>query len=73
MTKYILILYLCSFATEPKCLPDTYINQEFTNYYDCITQGYVHSYNHLKMIDPDEVNEQRLAIRFTCKDMSTPT
>jgi len=25
------------------------------------------------MIDPDEVNEQKLAIRFACKDMSTPT
>ena len=70
--KYVLILYLCSFATEPKCFQDQVINQKFTNYYDCITQGYMHSYNHLKMLDVDEINQQRLAIRFQCVDMSTP-
>ena len=31
--KYVLILYLCSFATEPKCLPDTYINQDGLPFY----------------------------------------
>ena len=71
--KYILILYLCSFATEPKCHQDTYVSLQFENYYDCITQGYIHSYNHLKMLDADEINNQRLAIRFECRDMSTPT
>jgi len=70
--KYVLILYLCSFATEPKCFQEQIISQEFSNYYDCITQGYMHSYSHLKMFDPDEVNEKRLAIRFACKDFSTP-
>ena len=32
----------------------------------------MHSYSHLKMIDPDEINEKRLAIRFACKEVGTP-
>ena len=71
--KYILILYLCSFAAQPKCFQEQVVNQNFNNYYDCITQGYIHSHNYLKMFDPDEVTQQKLAIKFNCKDMSTPT
>ena len=33
----------------------------------------MHSYNHLKMFDVDEVNKKRLAIRFNCKEVGTPT
>jgi len=32
----------------------------------------MHSYSHLKMFDPDEVNQKRLAIRFACKEVGTP-
>ena len=71
--KYILILYLCSFVTQPKCFQEQVISQEFTDYHECITQGYMHSYSHLKMIDPDEINEKKLAIKFACIEMSTPT
>ena len=70
--KFVLILYLCSFATEPQCFQEQIISQEFTNYHQCITQGYMHSYSRLKMFDPDEVNEKRLAIRFNCKEVGIP-
>ena len=71
--KFVLILYLCSFATEPQCFQEKIVSLEFTNYHQCITQGYMHSYNHLKMFDVDEVNKKRLAIRFNCKEVGTPT
>ena len=70
--KYVLILYICSLSPQPYCKQDQIINQEFTSYYECITRGYLHSYQHLtKMYDEDEIEKNLLAIKFTCKDMST--
>ena len=71
--KYILILYICTLA-NPYCEQDQVINEQFDTYYDCITKGYIHSYNFLTtMYDKEDIIEQRLAIKFACKDMGTPT
>jgi len=71
--KYLLILYICSIP-QPYCEQTQVINEKFATYYDCITKGYLHSYNYLSsMYEIDEINEQKLAIKFQCKDMSTPT
>ena len=71
--KYILILYICTLA-NPYCEQDQVINEQFDTYYDCITKGYIHSYNFLTtMYDKKDIIEQKLAIKFACKDMSTPT
>ena len=53
--KYVIILYLCSFANvQPTCYSEKIIALEFTNYYDCILQGYKQSHNYLVTIDKDE-------------------
>jgi hypothetical protein len=71
--KYILILYICTLS-QPYCEQDQVINEQFNNYYDCITKGYLHSYNFLTtMYDKEDIIEQKLAIKFACKDMSEPT
>lgn len=70
--KYVLILYICTISSQPYCQQDQIINEKFTNYYDCITKGYLYSYNHLtKMYDKDEVEQEKLAVKFHCKDMGT--
>lgn len=70
--KYVLILYICTISPQPYCQQDQIINEKFTNYYDCITKGYLHSYNHLtKMYDKDAIEQEKLAIKFHCKDMGT--
>lgn len=72
--KYILILYICTMSTQPHCEQDQIVNRKFTNYYDCITVGYLNSYLHLtKMYDRDEVIKNKLAIKFECKKIGTPT
>mgnify|MGYP003140752146 CR=1 FL=1 len=70
--KYIIILYLCSFANvEPTCYSEKVMSLEFNNYYDCILEGYKQSHSHLASLDKEQITKQKLAIRFQCKEIKT--
>ena len=69
--KYIIILYLCSYINvEPVCLPGKILAIEFDSYNLCILEGYRQSYAHLKDLDQDKVNEEKMAIKFQCKKIN---
>jgi hypothetical protein len=61
---------MCSFAnTEPLCLNGKVLGLEFNNYNDCILEGYNQAHQILSNVDDEEVNQQKLAIRFLCKEI----
>ena len=70
--KYVIILYLCSFVNEPQCFQSSIAPYEFPTYYDCITQGYKISYSHLKKLTPEQITENKLAIKFECRLVDSP-
>ena len=66
--KYVIILYLCSFVNvQPVCYSEKIVALEFTNYYDCILDGYKQSHNHLASLDKEKIIKEKLAIKFQCK------
>ena len=68
LMKYVLILYLESFVNEPPVITQQHIvPTEFNSYYQCISDGYIRSYNTLMNIGEDLVDEQLLAVKFECK------
>ncbi len=68
--KYVIILYLCSFVNaQPTCYSEKIVSLEFDNYYDCILNGYKQSHNHLASLDREKIINQKLAIRFQCKEI----
>ena len=68
--KYIIVLYLCSFVgAQPVCMPGQIQGLEFNNYSECILQGYIQSHKSLKSLDEEEINNNKLAIRFHCKEI----
>ena len=69
--KFVIILYLCTFANEPQCFKSNIIPLEFPTYYDCITQGYKYSYNYIKKFKPEEITAKKLAVKFECKEVET--
>ena len=72
--KYVIILYLCSFVNvQPTCYSEKIVALEFDNYYDCILQGYKQSHNHLASLDREKIINQKLAIRFQCKEIKLET
>ena len=72
--KYVIILYLCSFVNvQPTCYSEKIVSLEFDNYYDCILNGYKQSHNHLASLEKEKIINQKLAIRFQCKEIKTET
>ena len=70
--KYVLILYLCTFAGQPHWPTSSVSGVQFDNYYDCITEGYKHSYTRLKELPREEIEEKLLAIKFECRKVEKP-
>ena len=71
LMKYILILYVCSFVnvSKPICSESMVVGLEFDNYKDCILQGYKSSHNTLKELYGERIEEEKLAIKFDCKEI----
>ena len=42
---------------------------EFNSYKDCILQGYKSSHNTLKELYNDKIEENKLAIKFECRQV----
>jgi|5B_taG_2_1085324.scaffolds.fasta_scaffold06577_11 hypothetical protein len=64
--KYALILYMCSMATQT-CPDYTITGMYFNDHYQCALAGYKLSHNTMKELQPEDVNLDRLAIKFECK------
>ena len=73
--KYVLILYVCSFVNVnvPVCTTTHVVPLEFTTYKDCILQGYKSSHNTLKELYGEKIEEEKLAIKFDCKQLVVKT
>ena len=66
--KYVLVLYVCSFLQSPIVCNDSHIVPlEFNNYTDCILQGYKSSHNALVQLYYPNIEAEKLAIKFECK------
>ena len=68
--KYVLILYVCSFLNQQVCRESHIVALEFNNYKDCILQGYKSSHNILLEQYFERIEDEKLAIKFECKDVT---
>ena len=71
--KFILLLHVCSFlnSTSPICTVTHVVPLEFNSYKNCILQGYKSSHNTLKELYGERIEEEKLAIKFDCKEITT--
>ena len=61
---------MCSFVgAQPVCMPGQIQGLEFNNYSECILQGYIQSHKSLKSLDEEEINNNKLAIKFDCQEI----
>jgi len=70
--KYLLILYVCSYATaEMKCNNES-ITGSFDNWSACINQGYKQSHFLLNELykedfERDYIERERIVVKFECR------
>jgi ribosomal protein S27AE len=65
MTKFILVLYSCSFMTM-QCGSGMYLTKHDT-WYECAKDGYVQAQKLMELADVNKVNAGKLAIKFECQ------
>lgn len=69
MTKFVLILYICSIVSNT-CNNGFVPGLEFSNHYDCAEAGYSLASASLKELDKETVNKERIAIKFECRPVN---
>ena len=71
MTKFVLLMIMCSGIPGNDCKPiPTHIN-EFDKYDKCIIYGYDYSSELLKTFDTKSVDEYEMFTAFDCKKQTT--
>ena len=71
--KYLLILYVCTFATNPPQCDGSYVVAEYNNWKSCTLDGYTNSFVYLKDFHLDDMEEKKLAMKFICKEIGETT
>ena len=70
--KYILVMIICS-QVQSTCYPPAVLNKEFNTSYDCLQEGYMESQILLKELGAQQVNKNKLIIKFTCQEKKVDT
>ena len=76
MTKFILVLHLCSMVTG-ECPSSHYsIKASFSSHYDCVLNGYAvaqQTFKNLKEIEDveqDIIEQSKMVVKFECKSIN---
>ena len=69
--KYLLVLYMFSIGNgSSTLLGETRLTIEYLNYYDCVSDGYIRSYNSIMKLGPEKVMNEKLLITFNCEEIN---
>ncbi len=71
MTKFILLMLVCSNIPGNDCKPIPTPVTEFDKYHECAYYGYDYSSTLLRSMGPDAVDEYKMYTMFDCKESST--
>ena len=68
MTKYLLILQVCSFLTG-ECKPPVEVEQKYNSWYECAAAGSLNSLTLLRAESVDDINEYKLSVKYSCYEI----
>ena len=68
ISKYLLIIYLCSISAQ-QCDNGMVTGYSFPDHYDCAVKGYEFALEAMQKMDREFVNKDKLAVKFECKEV----
>ena len=71
MTKFILLMLVCSNIPGNDCKPISTPITEFNTYHECTYYGYDYSGSLLRSMGNDAVDEYKMYTMFSCKENQT--
>jgi hypothetical protein len=71
MTKFALIIWVCSFVgNQPGCLPPMEFPSHFNSWYECSRSAHKESLMIISKMGYKYVNENKIAMSYTCRRIS---
>ena len=72
MTKFALIIWVCSFAANPTaCLPPMEFPKHFSSWYECSRTAHTESVKMLSKMGYKYVNDNKIAMSYSCRSVSS--
>ena len=72
MTKFTLIIWVCSFLGSPvPCLPPMEFPKQFDSWYECSKAAHKESLILMSKMGFKYINDNRLAIKYSCIEASS--
>jgi hypothetical protein len=67
--KFILVIQICSIIAQ-QCTGSYEIGR-YKDHYDCATAGFINAMGTIREIGPDEVNQNKLLVNFSCQEQES--
>ena len=71
MTKFVLIIWACSFLQGNQCMPPIEYKKTFNSWYECSRAAHTESNSLLSKLGYKYVNDYRIGTRYTCRKVSS--
>ena len=67
--KYVLTMIICAFVEgKTTCMPPLVVNENYSDGYSCMLDGYKKSYDKIVEVGRDDVNKFNIYIKFGCNE-----
>ena len=71
MTKFILLIWVCSFAVNPSsCLPPMEYPKQFDSWYACSRAAHTEALKITSTLGYKYINDNKIAMSYSCREMS---
>ena len=71
MTKFILMIWVCSFLGGQKCLPPIESPTMYNSWYECSRAAHQESLKIMSKLGYTVVNRDQVAMKYRCKEVSS--
>ena len=72
MIKFILIVWVCSFAgNQASCLPPMEFPKQFNSWYECSRTAHSESVKMLSKMGYKYVNDNKIVMSYSCRQVSS--
>ena len=71
MTKFVLVIWVCSFIEGNSCLPPVEIPKLYSSWYECSAAAHKESVTLLQKTGYANVNKYKVGTKFTCRATET--
>ena len=72
MTKFILIVWVCSFlGNQAACLPPLEYHKQFDSWYECSRTAHSETLLMISKMGFKYINDNKIAMSYSCKEISS--